>query len=167
MAVYVVLADVESRFTKERVAEVFSTQAADGSTPGTADATAFLAAATDASAEFEEILGVTYVTPFVTPFDAAIVEIVAVFTMFRGARLRRPEYATGDAKTTGPYDADYRLALQRAFDLRDNKRRLTNQAIKPATVGGAQTIYLPDAVKPGYFLPNPTTGEGGFSSGTY
>lgn len=156
-------ATLERRFTKERVAQFFQVQAVDGSSTGVADPDTLDAAIVDASSDFDEIVGVNLPMPLVQNagnWDPAIVEIVSVFTMFRGASLR-PEYA--DAKVK-PYESDYKMALQRAREIQQGKRRLIHNQPGASNAGGEVTVNnpSPDAA-PHYFWPNPQDGRGGMS----
>lgn len=162
---YIVQTDLESRFGAERVAQIFQIQNSDGTTTGNADGPSLTATIADAGAELEELLGVVYVVPFAQvggAYDQAIMEIVSVFTMYRGSLLRRPEYTTEGRVAASPYAQAYRQALARCQEIKEGKRRLTNQALKPANVGGQLVNSNPSDVNPYfYFLPNPVDGTGG------
>lgn len=157
--VYVTSDDCVARFGAERVAQFFCAQSADGSTDGTVDSTAFLAAATDASAEFDEIVRTTYGAsmPFQgPPYDPAIVEIVCIFTMRRGA-LRRPEYKSVDKNKAGPFQEEYDAAQLRAQEIKRGERRLAVDTLaRPANSGGEVVNTNVVGARPFYFTPNPS-----------
>lgn len=157
--VYVTLADCVARFTAERVAEIFSVNGADGSSTGSADTTAFAAAATDASAEFDEVVRVTYggSMPFQgPPYDPAIVEIVAIFTMRRGA-LRRPEYKPSAKANEGPFQCEYAAAMLRCKEIKEGARRLAvDTNASPANSGGEVVTTNDPSARPFYFIADPS-----------
>lgn len=164
---YVTQADLVARFTAEKVAQLFSVQQPDASDSGAVDSTAFTAIAGDAGTEFEEIMGTEFDVPFAAEsgggYDPAIVEIVAIFTMFRAAS-RRPEYSAADHKSA-PYAREYHLALTRCHDIKAGKRRLVGANRKLAANTGGQTkSNQPDGIAPYfYFVHNPNDGTGGAS----
>lgn len=156
---YVTQADLEARFTAERVAEFFSVLSGDGSSTGVVDPDSLEAAITDACAEFDEIVSTEYLAAFEVPYEPSIVEIVSIFAMFRGV-MRRPEYSSWSKPDLRPYERDYIAAVKRAKEIKSGERRLS-RTLDAANVGGKLINFAPEAVQPAYFSPNPTTGEGG------
>jgi phage gp36-like protein len=163
MSTYVTQADLEAQFTAERVAQVFSVQAADGSTTGSVDSTSLNWCIAKASAEVDEVLfGIHSAADLATVPDT-IKEIAAVFTMYRGT-LRRPEYR-GDLKSL-PYRQDYEDARDRLMKMREAYLRMSRD-YPPANVGGQYTTSLPESVGSFVFNADPSTGTGGFNSGDF
>jgi phage gp36-like protein len=154
---YVQQADLEVRFTAERVAEVFSVRASDGSTTGVADDASMHVAALDATTEVNEKLAPVYATPFVAPLPASVVEIVAIITMWRGM-VRRPEFLT--EKNSKPYEMQYRDARTRLQELHDGTSKL-DERYRAANSGGAVVNENVETARPFYFTANPDDGSGG------
>lgn len=120
----------------------------------------------DASAEIDELLGAVYSVPFPGPtYDPAIVEIAAIFTMYRGAA-RRPEYVA-DEKRPNPYATERKDAMKRLDEIRIDKRRLALATPLPSNAGGIVSLGTPTSDGSSYFLVNPDTGTGGFADGAY
>lgn len=161
---YVDQSQLELRFSAERVAQLFSVQAADGSDSGAVDTATLNAIIVDASAEFDSLIGVEFPMPLVQvsgAWDPVLVEIVCIFVMFRGAS-RRPEYGGNDQKKLNPYEKEYQLALKRCVEIKEGKRRLAGNTPRPANQGGEVLNTNPDGITPyWYFWPDPYTGEGG------
>lgn len=151
MPAYCALADLEVRFTAERVAQVFSVQSADGSTTGVADAASVLAACNDVTARISSRLGGVYVVPFVAPIDDVILDLACDMAMWVGIR-RRPEFVTQERFR--PYADLYKDATAQLEDIRTDKARISAAKV-PANAGGVDSYTTPDAATPFYFQPDP------------
>lgn len=158
---------LERRFTKERVAQLFSIQQDDGSSTGVVDAATLDACIADASAEFDSILGPVFPMPLSQVggvWDPVIVEIVSIFTMYRGGSLR-PEFTSvvGQATKVRPYADEYKDALARCKEIKSGQRRLAGNAPPPKNQGGEVIVNNPSPnADPMYFWPN-SDGTGGAS----
>lgn len=165
MSAYVTQSDLEQQFGAERVAQAFSVIQPDGSSTGTADASALAYGIRMGSAEFDRVVLGVYgdSMPFADPVPDTVKQIVGIFVM-HGAMLRRPEYA-GDPKKS-PYFSDYTTARADLEAIRKAQQRIAAN-IAPANVGGEIANSLPVSQQPFFFVPDPTTGRGGFGSGGY
>lgn len=158
---------LERRFTKERVAQLFSIQQDDGSSTGVVDASTLDAVIADASAEFDSIIGTVFPMPLSQvngTWDPVIVEIVSVFAMYRGGSLR-PEFAMvlGRGEKVRPYADEYKDALARCKEIKSGQRRLAGNAPPPKNQGGEVVVNNPSPnADPMYFWPD-STGRGGAS----
>ncbi len=158
MAGYGVQLDVEARFGADRVGQLFSSINADGSTTGVVDSAAFAAAAQDAKAEIDRVLGTVYPLPFLPDpvtglYDATLIEVWSVITMFKGL-LRRPEFWVGDK---GFLETQYKVTLGILRDLQTSKSLLTTTA-KPINVGA---VIVTESPTDYYFIIDPDDGSGG------
>lgn len=166
MYAFVDQSDLELMFTVERVAQVFSVQAADGSTSGTADPTRIAHAIRMGSAEAARILmpvNDMAGPSFTTPLPDTLKQLVGPLVMHWGA-MSRPEY-NGDPKTS-PYQAAWEQARKDLKEVREAYQRLAKDQ-KPANIGGQIAMHAPLAVQPFTFLGNASTGDGGFNSGSF
>lgn len=158
-------ADLEFAYTAERVAEVFSVQAADGSTTGEADADSLAYAIRMGSAEAARMLiGAGY---DVESMDAdscpdTIKQLVLPLVMFAGMR-RRPEHTVKPPEQV-PYFQDWKQARADLKELREARQRVSAD-IKPANVGTTHSTSAHTSVQPFTFLADPSTGRGGFNDG--
>lgn len=163
MSAYTDQATLEEQFSAERVAEIFCVQVADGSTTGATDATTLARCIAYASAEVDEVLrGVYTVEQLATPSDS-VIEITGIFTMYRGS-LRRPEYQREPDKS--PFYALARFARERLEKMRVAQSRM-KPTEEPANVGGQLASQSPVTPAPFTFLSDPSTGTGGFNSGSF
>lgn len=144
---------------------MFSTQAADGSSTGTVDASTLTWAIAKGSAEADELLfGIHTPTQLVTVPDS-VKEIVCVFVMYKGM-LRRPEHRGAELKNI-PFRQDYLDARARLVDIRKAFGRISATET-PANVGGSIRSQRLDGGDDGFmFLKDSNTGAGGFSSGDF
>lgn len=168
---YVTQADLEKRFTRQRVAQIFSIQQSDGSDSGAVDSDTLAAIIADASAEFDSILLTVFTTLTQVGglWDSTIVECVSVFVMYRGTSQLRVEYAANGTKLS-PYEKDYLAAVKRVKEIKAGERRLaglngvTTQV--PANTGGENTSENPSGIRPfRYFWPSPDGSENSGSNG--
>lgn len=163
---YCTTADLEARYTAERVAQVFSVQAADGTTAGTADSSAVTAACADASAWVAQFLIGVHASqmPFATVPD--VVKMYACdVAMFFGMR-RRPNNL-GKKIEEIPYGHEFLLARDGLKMVREGLLRIDKDS-SPANAGGMVATQLPMDLRPaGTFITDPTTGSGGFEGGTF
>jgi hypothetical protein len=159
--------DLESAFTAERVAEVFSVQAADGSTTGVADATSLAYSIRMGSAEAARLLigaGYDVEAMDATTCPDTIKQLVLPLVMHNGMR-RRPEYM-GKPIADVPYHEEWKQARADLKDLREAKQRVS-AATPPANVGGQVRTNAYTTVQPFTFLGDPRTGTGGFNDGGF
>lgn len=165
MSAYVTQSDLEQQFGVERVAQAFSVILPDGSSTGAADPASIAYGIRMGSAEFDRVVIGIYgdSMPFADPAPDTVKQIVGIFVM-HGAMLRRPEYQ-GDPKKS-PYFADYQTARSDLEAIRKAQQRIAAN-IAPANVGGEIANSLPVTQQPFFFVPDPTTGTGGFGSGGY
>jgi hypothetical protein len=158
--------DLEESFSAERVAEVFSVQAADGSTTGIADADALAFAIRMGSAEVARLLiGAGYAIEDMdaTTCPDTIKQLALPIVMHR-AMLRRPEHLK-DPKSSLYFEA-WQQARADLKELREAKQRVA-AATPPANVGGEIATNNHTSVQPFTFLADSRTGEGGFNSGGF
>jgi hypothetical protein len=153
MSAYVDQADLESMFTVERVAEVFSVQAVDGSTTGVADAATLDGCIRMGCAEIDRILMPVHdlTGPAFSTKPDTLKSLAGIMVMHRGT-LRRPEYASDPKKS--PYYEDWKQAREDLKEIRTSLQRLS-PAQDPANVGGMVSSSNPVEAQPFYFLPNP------------
>ena len=165
MSAYVLQTDLEAQFGADRVAQAFSVVQPDGSYTGTADPAALAYGIRMGSAEFDRVAIGIYgdSMPIPDPAPDTIKQLVGIFVM-HGAMLRRPEYA-GDPKKS-PYFNDYTTARADLEAIRKAQQRLST-TLTPANVGGQIANSLPVSQQPFFFVPDPTTGCGGFGSGGF
>lgn len=147
------------------MAEVFSTQASDGSSTGAVDSATLAWCIEKASAEADEMLFGIYTTAQLTTVPDSVKEIVAVFAMYKGM-LRRPEHRGTESKNI-PFRQDYLDARARLVDIRKNFGRIS-ATVDPANSGGETTSNRVDSGDNVFsFIKDSNTGEGGFSSGGF
>lgn len=157
--------DLESAFTAERVAEIFSVQAADGSTTGI-DPNSLAYAIRMGSAEVARLLiGAGYDVEAMTEVTCpdTIKQLALPIVMHQGM-LRRPEYMSDPKKS--PYYEAWVQARKDLDELRKAYQRIAKDT-PPANVGGQVTSNAHTAVQPFTFLGDPRTGKGGFNDGGF
>lgn len=172
MSAYVTQTDLENQFGAARVAQVFSVVNPDGTSTGTADATTIAYAIRMGCAEVDRILlGVLGdsmpFNPDPTQIPDTLKQIAGIIVMHAGV-LRLPEAmggAGGDPKKS-PYFVDYERARADLKEVRKSEQRLDGSA-QPANVGGDIENALPTTQQPWFFIPDPSSGCGGFGSGGY
>ncbi len=166
MSAYVDQSDLELQFTAQRVAQVFSVQASDGSTVGTVDADSLAYAIRMGSTIADRILIGAYAAsmPFPEPYLDALKQCVGPLVMHEGM-IRRPEYFGTDVKTL-PYHAAACQAREDLKEMRNAIQRL-DLTIKPANVGGQLTTSQPSNQQPWTFIADSVSGRGGFNSSGY
>jgi len=160
-------ADLESAFTKERVAEVFSVQDVSGVTTGVADAASLAYAIRMGSAEVARMLiGAGYDVEAMTPATCpdTIKQLALPIVMHQGM-LRRPDFL-GKAPKDSPYFAAWEQARKDLDELRKASQRVAKDIV-PANVGGSFTTSARPYQRPHTFLADPTTGKGGFNDGSF
>jgi phage gp36-like protein len=152
-------ADLEARWTTERIAEIFSEQASDGSTTGEVNAASLDAAIADSDAEIDSILGGVFTTPFEDDdVDPMIVTLACDMTPWNGCR-RRPVLL--GQPSASMYEKMYDRAISILKEIREGKRIISSNRTA-SNVGGevVSDSHVEDAT-PHYFIQNRTTGEGG------
>lgn len=150
--------DLEARWTAERIAEIYSVQASDGSTTGEADATAVAAMIADVDAEIDSILGGVFDTPFTGTIDPILTAIACDMNPWRGIQ-RRPAMLA-DARNQ-PYKVLHDEAIAKLREIRDGKRILSSARNAENTGGEVVDTYNVEGAQPHYFTRVPSTGEGG------
>jgi len=165
MSAYVDQNDLEQQFGADRVAQAFSVIASDGSSTGAADAGAVAYGIRMGSAEFDRLaLGIYGASmPFAAPYPDTVKQLVGIFVM-HGAMLRRPEYNLDPKRS--PYLADYMQARADLAEIRSAQQRIA-KTLTPANVGGQVATSQPSNQQPFTFVGDPSTGCGGFNSGSY
>lgn len=162
---YCTQVDLEARFTAERVAEVFSVATSSGETTGTADSTAVAAAITDACAWVGQFLIGIHQSQM--PFGT-IPPVVKMYacdaTMFFGMR-RRVEHRGKKPEET-PFYFEFSMAQAGLKQVREGLLRI-DKDLPPANTGGSVASSTPPTLKPHFFVPDPSTGTGGFNSGRF
>ena len=169
MSAYVTQQDLEDQFGAARVAQVFSVTNADGTNTGTADATALAYAIRMGCAEIDRVLIGVHAAdmPFAAPYPDTLKQIAGIFVM-HGGLVRLPECyggAGGDPRKS-VYASDYERARGDLVEIRKAMQRLSTTT-PPANVGGQIASSLPVLQQPFFFVPDPSTGRGGFGSGGY
>lgn len=149
--------DLEDRWTAERIAEIYSVQATDGTTTGEADATAVAAMVADVDAEIDSILGGVFDTPL-SPVDPLITAIACDMNPWRGIQ-RRPAMMV-DARNQ-PYKLLHDEAIAKLRDIRDGKRIISANHVAANVGGEVIDTYNVEGAQPHYFTRDPSTGEGG------
>lgn len=157
--------DLELQFGAERVAEIMSVVASDGSSTGAANATVLAYAIRMGSAEAMRVLLPVYgrYSWDSTTCPDTLKQLVGILVMHAGA-LRRPEYARKIEES--PYFGSWKQARADLKDLRDAYQEL-DKAQPPANSGGQIATNAHPDVRPFTFLASATTGEGGFNSGDF
>lgn len=148
-------ADLESRYTAERIAELYSVQAPDGSTTGVADATALAATIADVDAEIDSILGGVFTIPL-APVDPVLVGIACDLNPWTAIK-RRPAMLA-DARNR-PYLDRYTDAIAKLKEIR-NGERVISATKAGANVGGEVANDQP-ITETFYFIRDRATGAGG------
>lgn len=156
-------AELEAEYTAERVAQIFSVQAVDGSTTGVVDSASLQRCARMAWAELTQLLFPVYTEAELDALPDAVMELWGVLTVYRGLR-RRPEYR-GDPKAI-PMRDDYLDARKRLEAMRDARARIS-PTVTPKNAGGQVRTSAPEASQPFMFNGNQSTGCGGFNSGDF